>query len=86
MDIGSYLSCIELLGKETRTSEQQPESAPDLGVELIYILEILQEILPERLPDVKGVLAAVVAIHTFKFRTAILAVPVRRHVFAADSF
>ena len=62
MDIGCYLPRIELVGKETGASEQQPESAPDLGIELIYILEILQKILPERLPDVKGVLAGTKAV------------------------
>lgn len=85
MDIRDYLPCIEFICQKAWTAKKHPQSNPQFTVELIYILEILKDILPERLFGIQGILAAIVTIHSFKDSAAIAAVPICGDTFPTHS-
>ena len=85
MDVGTDFSGVELIRQEAGLAEEQVERLPDFAVKLIDVLEVLPDVFPEGLFDVKGVLAALVAIHPIQFGSAILAIGIRGCLFAADT-
>ena len=83
MDVGVDFARVEFGSQEAGAGEEVPQGAPYFGVELVDILEVLAHVLPERLFHVERILAAAVAVHTFKRRTAVFAMRVFRRFFLA---
>ena len=80
VNVRCNLPGIEFRGQKARPPEKQPQCTSDFRIELIYIFKILEKIFPERLSGIHRILAAFMAIHSLQFRSAVLAVPVRRNI------
>ena len=85
MHIGADFSSIKFVRQEAGLAEEKVECLPNFTVKLIDILEILTDIFPKRLLDIKGILTALVTIHTVQLGSAILTIGIRRCFLSANT-